>query len=92
MILKAAVRKALRRIGLERIRHPSFANIVAYEGIRTILDVGANDGHFGSEMREQGYRGRIVSFEPIPSVFKKLKPVAQFEATAKLGKFLAAYN
>ncbi len=26
------------------------------------------------------------------SVFKKLKPVAQFEATAKLGKFLAAYN
>ncbi len=26
------------------------------------------------------------------SIFKKLKPVAQFEATAKLGKFLAAYN
>jgi len=26
------------------------------------------------------------------SVFKKLKPVAQFEATARLGKFLAAYN
>jgi hypothetical protein len=26
------------------------------------------------------------------SVFKRLKPVAQFEATAKLGKFLTAYN
>ncbi len=26
------------------------------------------------------------------SVFKKLKPVAQFEATARLGKLLAAYN
>lgn len=25
-------------------------------------------------------------------VFKKLKPVAQFEAAARLGKFLSAYN
>ncbi|MBA2607217.1 MAG: hypothetical protein M3521_14320 [Acidobacteriota bacterium] len=26
------------------------------------------------------------------SAFKKLQPVAQFQAAAKLGKFLAAYN
>ena len=41
-------------------------------GIDLVLDVGANRGQFGSQIREF-YKGQIASFEPITSVFADLK-------------------
>ena len=38
----------------------------------TLLDVGANIGQFGIDVRNSGYSGRIVSFEPVSSLFVKL--------------------
>ena len=40
------------------------ANLSAHR-VDLILDVGASDGLFGRLIREAGYRGRIVSFEPL---------------------------
>ncbi|QRZ08329.1 FkbM family methyltransferase [Mycolicibacterium austroafricanum] len=37
-----------------------------------VLDVGANDGGFGSSIRQLGYIGRITSFEPLPQPFEAL--------------------
>jgi FkbM family methyltransferase len=41
--------------------------------IDLILDVGANIGQYGLEIRELGYNGEINSFEPLNEAFNKLK-------------------
>ena len=41
--------------------------------INLLFDVGANTGGYGQIMRKFGFQGRIVSFEPLCSAFKKLR-------------------
>lgn len=44
--------------------------------IDVIIDVGANIGQYGSELRNIGYKGRIISFEPTSEAFVKLQKTA----------------
>ena len=48
-------------------------DLLAHMEINLVLDVGAFVGDYARELRDVGYRGRIISFEPVPSSFEKLK-------------------
>lgn len=50
--------------------------IMNFLGINLVIDVGANKGQYAQKLRELGYTGRIVSFEPLTNVFDILKQAA----------------
>jgi FkbM family methyltransferase len=90
----AAVQKLLRRLGYELHPYPApialepddrrRSRLLASRGTTLLLDVGANAGQFAEKARAAGYRGRIVSFEPLSGAYADLSrasaPDADWEA------------
>ena len=54
--------------------------LLEYHGITALLDVGANSGQYASLMRRIGYKGRIVSFEPLSTAYSELKNKTALDA------------
>ncbi len=79
--MKKLIRDLLNKCGFDIVRtknqHDNFsnhlANVLAAENIECVIDVGANSGQYGKFLRDIGYKGYIVSFEPVSAVFKVLK-------------------
>ncbi len=73
-------RKTLRKVGVEAyhanpmtmwgLRLPK---LLKHHGVRTVLDIGANDGGFASDLIEGGFLGDVLSFEPLPDAWQALK-------------------
>jgi FkbM family methyltransferase len=76
--LKTALRQAANAIGYDIVgfdgnnARARLARALHRLDIGTVLDVGANRGDYGRFLRELGYRGEIVSFEPLPDAFQQL--------------------
>ncbi len=70
--LKSTIQWALRKRGKEIVPSP-IARFLNDLKIDVVLDVGGSDGHYGAELRDLGYRGKIVSFEPLPPSFEALR-------------------
>jgi FkbM family methyltransferase len=73
--MKRVVRRTLKHFGLEIRRIETIRTLMGFitdRNIDVVLDVGANVGQFGASLRAQGYRGKIVSYEPIPTVYQML--------------------
>lgn len=48
--------------------------------IDLVVDVGANAGYFAKEIREAGYRGAILSFEPLADAHASLLAAARHDS------------
>lgn len=86
-MIRRATKRALRRSGFELRRYQPDANyltrrmeLIAAESIDLVLDVGAHAGEFAGSLRHEGYRGRILSFEPQSQMFKQLQATASAES------------
>ncbi|HMS27510.1 MAG TPA: FkbM family methyltransferase [Burkholderiaceae bacterium] len=73
------IKQALRKAGWQVSRlttTSSFAlqtaKVVESNHIDVVLDIGANTGQFGNELRAFGYKGKLVSFEPLPDAHQAL--------------------
>jgi FkbM family methyltransferase len=81
---KQKIKQLLHAIGIEAHRyHPSasplarlMTSLDAFE-IDLVFDIGANEGQFAMELREGGYKSRIISFEPLEKPFDKLSVLSR---------------
>jgi FkbM family methyltransferase len=76
---KGFVKRTLARMGFYLERFPRtntldahLLRLFATLEINCVLDVGAYRGDYGRQLRALGYRGRIVSFEPIAENYAHL--------------------
>ncbi len=78
-VTKKIIRKIIHSLGFDLHRltpssNPAFQLLKAINRfeIDLVLDVGANVGQFASEIRSIGYKGNIVSFEPLLAAHQAL--------------------
>ena len=55
----------LRRFSVEQSENARFISMLRTHNVNLIFDVGANAGQFGVLLREIGFDGKIISFEPL---------------------------
>ena len=77
--MKKKIRKLLNKFGIEvhRLQPSSDFGVQIIAAMRKVkidvlFDIGANTGQFSLEMRDKGYLGKIISFEPLTSAREKL--------------------
>jgi FkbM family methyltransferase len=73
--LNNVTRTIYKRLGIQHVgrrRARDLTDFIEDRRIDTVVDVGANVGQFGESLRSEGYRGRIVSFEPTRAAFEIL--------------------
>lgn len=78
--MKNLIKKIARSVGIEismyrpaSSDHALLRHLLRDFQIDLVIDVGANIGQYGDSLLEMNYQGSILSFEPINSVFEKLK-------------------
>jgi FkbM family methyltransferase len=76
--VKKIVRRGFNLLGLDIKRHiPSPAHalptLLELYGVEAVFDLGANIGMSGRYFRNVGFRGKIVSCEPVSRYYRKLE-------------------
>jgi FkbM family methyltransferase len=82
-----AIKSAARRLGVELLRFNPTNSLDAArplvlrdQGVDLVVDVGANEGQWARELRAEGYKGTIVSFEPLSAAYARLTQAARADA------------
>lgn len=87
------LRLLLQRAGVDIARFPGDrpehrrALLLRSHGVTVVLDVGANHGQYGAELRRFGYTGEIVSFEPLSEPWLSLDARARADGRWRALRF-----
>jgi FkbM family methyltransferase len=91
MGLLSAVRRVVRGATFDVVRYHPGSNPLARRmqllrrhRIDVVFDVGASTGQYALELRQLGYKGRIVSFEPLSDAYSALKKHSDSDANWKV--------
>ena len=78
-LINKIIKKVFRKLGFDLTRYnpasSQNARILEFFSIYkidTVLDIGANIGQFAMGLRESGYKGHIISFEPLSEAYSHL--------------------
>ena len=85
--MKALIKQAVKKMGFDIVKlknnnftlGSNFMNIIRARKIGCVFDVGANTGQYGKFLRQIGYQGHILSFEPVRHVFETLQSAAEHD-------------
>lgn len=79
-MIKSLFKRSLRHFGFDIRRYRAdcsyearMRSMLSAHCVNLVFDVGANIGQYAGSLRELGYAGRIVSFEPLLAAWTKLK-------------------
>lgn len=78
------INRYLRRLGISIEKYPKGdllrrMNLLRSNKIDMIFDVGANEGQYVKIIRKLGYKGDIISFEPLSVSYKRLEINAMYD-------------
>jgi FkbM family methyltransferase len=97
--LRERLRQLARRAGYEVRQYTPLRSFAAARdalmesrGVDVVLDVGANAGQYGQLLRERGYKGRIVSLEPVAEPFAELERRARADGSWEAHRVAASDN
>ncbi len=100
--MKSLIRSLLRKLGIDVVRYPyalkskieitnkwkkSIIKLMKHHDVDLVLDVGANTGQYGHDLRNFGYQNKIVSFEPLTDAFRQLKLKAANDINWEVNNF-----
>jgi FkbM family methyltransferase len=82
--MKNIIKTLFRSVGLDLVKHPytditsslDYLKLLNNHQVDMVLDVGANVGQYASDLFKIGYKGKIVSFEPMSKEYEVLKKAA----------------
>jgi FkbM family methyltransferase len=86
--IKSLLKRTLTRMDIHARRHRNTLagareSILAGTEVDLVIDVGAHAGEYGKALRAGGYRGEIVSFEPVARQFERLLAVSSGDSAWK---------
>ena len=73
MNIKKIAKKIFNKFGLDISYYKKYPEFLLHHKIELLFDVGANFGQYAMHARDNGYKGKIVSFEPLPNAHEKLQ-------------------
>ncbi|MBD0255372.1 MAG: FkbM family methyltransferase [Cytophagales bacterium] len=97
--MKDQLKRMFHRMGVQVTKYQAHTTeefllqqILQRHRVDYVLDVGANTGAYGKTLRKYGYRGNIISFEPLTSAWTKLSDNARGDARWTVADRMALGN